>query len=242
MDKLLLDKALEVFSQNIRRKQHLPQPIAIDVETGFHMIRRIGKMFCANFVIDSGNQPAFEQFVWYFTHQRDRFHGDISKGILAVGRKGTGKTLAMVIMQHFLEFFDKSGQMNGWDFKPLFRIVKCTEIKSDFSDQDNGGLKVLKPYKTRHDIWCFDDIGEEVRDQTMATHYGVQINILENILTTRAEMFKIHRTPTHGTSNYPIVSSDKKDTYFERFYGDRIADRALEMFNVIRFEGKSRRK
>jgi len=241
MNPISLDNALKIFGDNVRRKQYESVQIPIDLQTGLHMITRIGRMFKPKFVIDKENQSGYEQLFWYFTGQFDNFNGDPQKGILAIGKKGTGKTLAMVVMQHMLKFLDLSGHFNAVPFKPFYEIVKCTEIKSDFADQENGGLKTLKLYKTRHVVFCFDDIGEEIRDQPLAIHYSVQLNVLENILTTRAELFKVHHTLTHATSNYPIESSDGSKKYFEKFYGDRIADRALEMFNVITFQGESRR-
>jgi DNA replication protein DnaC len=242
MDPISLTNALNAFSKYIQRAQYKPVLVDIDIETGLTILQHIGRDFKADFVIDKENRQAYEQLFWYFTGQFDHFNGDPYKGILAIGKKGSGKTLAMYVMQHLLIFLDKSGQLNTPEFKPYFKIQKCTEIKSDFADQENGGLKVLKPYKTKHDVFCFDDIGEEIRDQALAIHYGIQLNVMENILTTRAEMFKIHHTVTHATSNYPIQSTDGVNRYWEKFYGDRIADRAREMFNVIPFMGESRRK
>ena len=160
-----------------------------------------------------------------------------------MGNKGTGKTLAMIVMQHLLEYLEKTEKYANVTFKPRFKIVKCNEIKSDFADQEFGGVKTLKQYKTRHIPYCFDDIGEEFNPkQPMAMHFGVQINVMENIFTRRVELFQVHHTLTHGTSNYPIQSPDGTRKYFEEFYGSRVADRAKEMYNVIVFKGESRRK
>ena len=243
MDGISLDEALDKFRKSIDSKQFIPTRIDIPINTGLHMIERIGQMFKPKFVIDDLNRSAFEQLFWYFTGQFENFTGDPEKGILAVGNVGAGKTLAMVVMQHFLEFLEKSGHYVGIAFKPHYHIVKCNEIKSDFADQDIGGLKTLKPYKTRHVVYCFDDLGEEYNaKQPMAIHFGVQINVMENILTSRAELFKVHHTLTHCTSNYLIQSLDGSKKYFQDFYGKRVADRAAEMFNTIVFEGGSRRK
>lgn len=242
MQAINLDDALKAFGETIKRGQYQEVRVRIDLETGLHMITKIGKMYKPKFVIDEYNREAYEQLFWYFTGQFENFHGDPDKGNLLIGQKGTGKTMAMVVMRSFIEFLDVSGQFANAPFKPTFQIVKTTEIKSNFADQENGGLKTLRQYKTRHQIYCFDDIGEEINNQPLAIHYSIQLNVIENILTTRAEHFKIHHTKTHATSNYPIASSDGSERYFQKFYGDRIEDRSKEMFNTIFFQGESRRK
>lgn len=243
MNGISLDQALSLFEKTVKSGQYQSARVNINLETGMFMVQRIGQMFAPDFQIDTHNQSCFEQLFWYFTGQHENFKGDPHKGILAVGQKGTGKTLAMVVMQHMLEFLDKSGQFQGVTFKPHYKLVKCTEIKSEFSEQETGGMRTLKQYKTRHVVFCFDDLGEEIdANNKLAQHYGNQINVMENILTTRAELFKVHRTITHGTSNYPIQKPDGSREYFSEFYGPRVADRAKEMFNTIVFKGESRRK
>lgn len=247
---LTLDQAIKAYSQQIKRKQYIPRRVELDIKTGIQIILGLGQTFCPAFEIDSNNRNQLEQMFYYFTGQFEKFDGDPHKGILAVGQKGTGKTMAFVVFQHFLEFLEKTGQLQVDTFSSRFNIVKCTEIKSDFADQETGGMNTLKKYKTRHQNICFDDIGEEVSNgdeslpekQKMATHYSVQINVLENILTARAELFKVNHTITHGTSNFPIESKSGNKKYFEEFYGDRVADRSKEMFNIIMFNGSSRRK
>ena len=107
MDGISLDEALDKFRKSIDSKQFIPTRIDIPINTGLHMIERIGQMFKPKFVIDDLNRSAFEQLFWYFTGQFENFTGDPEKGILAVGNVGAGKTLAMVVMQHFLEFLEK---------------------------------------------------------------------------------------------------------------------------------------
>lgn len=241
---IILEDAYEKFSKQLRDNMYIPSRVDMDLVTGMEIIKLIGCTLKKEFVIDKNNQEAFEQLFWYFTGQFEHFNGNPDKGICAIGKKGSGKTLAMEIMRLFLHFLADNGVLKPGTFKPFFRIVKTTEIKSNFSDQENGGMKTLKPYKTRHDVYCFDDILEEVRtkDNTLAVHFAVKLNVIENIFTQRVENMKVFHTLTHATSNYPIQSSDSSQKYWEMAYGDRIADRGVEMFNVIFFYGESRRK
>jgi hypothetical protein len=204
----------------------------------------IGKTLIPRFVIDSCNREAFEQLFYYFTCQWEHFKGDPDKGILLVGPVGTGKSVAFIVIQQFLRFLSLCKIIQDSDQSAKFTIVKCTDIKSAYSDELSGGNTILKKYKAPHQVFVFDDIGEEVRehDSRLATHFGMKLNVMENILTERVVNLVMYRTMTHATSNFPIVSGDAKTRYWEQLYGTRLADRAREMFNTIYLKGNSRRR
>jgi len=237
------ESALRAFTSQVSARKFKPVVVPIELEVGMTSIEEIGRSLVPQFVIDQDNREAFEQLFYYFTGQFNTFKGDPQKGILLVGPFGTGKSVAFMVIQHFLRFLSLCGIIPKKENSPYFNIVKCTDIKSAYSDEAQGGNAVLKKYKAPHEVFVFDDIGEEVREQDsrLATHYGMKLNVMENILTERIVNLVLYRTMTHATTNFPIVSGDGKNRYWEKLYGARLADRAVEMFNTIYLKGKSRR-
>jgi len=77
---------------------------------------------------------------------------------------------------------------------------------------------------------AIDELGREPMD---AKHYGTGINVVQIILQLRYEVRR--EFITLATTNL------NPDIEFESKYGDYIADRVKEMFNVIEIKGKSRR-
>lgn len=238
------EEALKAFTNQIHRKQFLQARIPFDLEDGLLTFDHIGQAIIPEFAIDEDNRKAYEQLFYYFTGQHEFFQGDPRKGILLVGPIGTGKSFAFIVIQQFLRFLTMTGICKNKESSGAFSIVKCTDIKASYTDESNGGNLVLKRYKSSHEVFMFDDIGEEVREKEnrLATHFGMRLNVMENILTERVANFVLYRTLTHATSNFPIVSRDGKHRYWEELYGTRLADRAVEMFNTIYLTGPSRRK
>jgi DNA replication protein DnaC len=76
-----------------------------------------------------------------------------------------------------------------------------------------------------------DDVGSE---EATVNHYGTKINWLKDFL----ELFYAKR---QGFSRVLVTSNDSFDQIEEK-YGYRVRSRIREMFNVVKLEGKDRRK
>jgi DNA replication protein DnaC len=76
-----------------------------------------------------------------------------------------------------------------------------------------------------------DDVGSE---EATVNHYGTKINWLKDFL----ELFYANR---QGFSRVLVTSNDSFDQIEEK-YGYRVRSRIREMFNVVKLEGKDRRK
>jgi len=139
---------------------------------------------------------------------------DLKKGLLLKGGYGVGKTSAM------RAFREIKPQIN-FGFKSVIEIVKMF---------DEYGSDIIHKY-AKIGEFCFDDLGTE----TDGKHYGKTQNVFKDIMELRYNQFKYNGTKTHISTNLNF------DQFKER-YGDRMASRLYEMFNVIIFEGEDYRK
>lgn len=125
-----------------------------------------------------------------------------------------------------------------------YGVINCREVASEFA---KGGDEALEVYYqshkrtlyehsgmiTMHSIKavCFDDFGAEPIKQ----YFGTKIEVMEDVMLRRYDKGRPFFT-THITTN-------KTTTEIRERYGDRIADRFREIFNIIEFpvNAKSRR-
>ncbi len=149
------------------------------------------------------------------------------------GNTGCGKTVLSKLFIH----------------NPFIRyvVINCRKVASIFAI---GGDEAILPYCDKRSYMgdggrpgtlvnkfdlqahCFDDLGAEPLKQ----YFGQKIEVMEEVILRRydvgAPFYK-----THVTTN--LTAKLLRDRY-----GDRFADRCIEMFNVIQFpkEAESRRK
>lgn len=170
---------------------------------------------------DEIHERKIKQLCCYFANDK-RFNGDLSKGILIVGKKGTGKT-------ELMRFFAANQNHS-------FRL----EIMLDLSfDYKMSGEKGLECYNTNFRItpnifgktdcgYCFDDLGTE---EIPSRHFAESKNIFSEIIQLRYHN-QLPFNSTHAISNKPLSE-------FSELYGSRCSDRMKEMFNVITFDHES---
>lgn len=161
-----------------------------------------------------------KQLCCYFANDK-RFNGDLSKGLLMMGKIGNGKTTIMKMFQ---------ANMNH-----SFRVVSLLDVTFDYKMNGEEGVRGYNANYTRSANlygstnygYCFDDLGTE---EIPARHYGESKNIFAEILQMRYNNRDL--TPfssTHATTN-------KNETDLLNLYGSRTYDRMKEMFNIIVFE------
>jgi hypothetical protein len=173
------------------------------------------------------------------------------KGILIVGDFGNGKSTIMQTFEHLIEHnhkiaFDKKWH-NYQDWKDLrFKVKACRSVASEYEylKKDDSKKDFLDKYSTFN--YCFDDITKE----QIASNYGLK-NVIQIILENRyddifiriKEDKRINRT--HGTLNYNKDYPGNLKIAIQSLglkYEPHMYDRALELFNIIEFKGKSFRK
>lgn len=165
--------------------------------------------------IHAGNKEAIEQAArWVFASPH--FSGDLNKGLLLMGPKGSGKSHLMRCIAHLLTPVGKG-----------FMVKKCADIVAEFCDtntskvagdsQQAGGYHVIDKYATMERI-CFDDLCEE----PMGKWYGEEVNVMQQILGKRADLMATRRLLTMFTTNH---GPEKQEAQ----YGGRVRDRLSMM-------------
>jgi len=218
-----------------RRKSRFATPI-IDKKIAWNVLLKIAKAHIHNFTIDNNNKEAYQQMFAYFTRWEAQFKGELKKGLFLLGYYGSGKSYAFEIFADFLDYFT----LNKGPYHMGYNIIDVNSIIAEYKDQNGGGENSIKKYKSTA-AWVFDDLGKDIKDGNYASHYANKINVMEQILSVRYKRFQNNNILTHCTTNFPMKSKNGKE-FFKDAYGDYIADRFNEMFNVIVFKGKSRRK
>lgn len=153
---------------------------------------------------------------------------DPSKGILLWGDLGVGKSVLLRGLQKY------EGKINrmcfGCNNKKLgFKFTSAAEISLLYAEKGMDGILKF----TDRELMCDLAIDEVGREPTDSKHFGTSINVIQTIVQLRYEVRR--EFITHMTTNL------NPDTEFSAIYGDYIADRVKEMFNVIKIEGETRR-
>jgi DNA replication protein DnaC len=185
-------------------------------------ILNIAKSIEPDFLINENNKNLLKQLLLYFTGSDD-FEGSLKKGIMLIGGVGTGKSLLFRI---FKEYTSQIIRINSFQYHTGQEIVDNVNVK---------GVEYMDLFNHNFDnpIVCYiDDIASR---NEIIKYYGTEVNVMEQLLSIRYNVYSKYRKLTHVTSNkYP---SD-----FKELYDDRIVDRMKEMFNIIELTGESFRK
>lgn len=169
----------------------------------------------SDFIVDRDNVSGLKQLYGYLTGNKEYFKGNPFKGIILIGKIGVGKTL---MMSTYIEILEKT----------IFKNIKIQklhskQIASKLINKDFGSIARLEKAPL-----FIDDIGKESRE---VNDFGTIISPITDLFSIRYD----NNAKTFATANY------SKDT-FKKFYGSTIADRFIEMFNVIRIDGDESRR
>jgi len=176
------------------------------------------------FTIDNNNKNFLNQLCRYFTQDEafETIHnGDLNKGLFIYGNSGTGKTSSLTIINQISK---KYTLKNLW-----FPIIETSEVVMKFNTEKNKDY-VIKYYSNGN--YMLDDLGSEPFASNIFI-YGKE-DIFIRILEARYIQFITKGTKTYITSNLTLQEIKKR-------YGLRIEDRFIEMFNILKLDGESRR-
>lgn len=146
----------------------------------------------------------------------------LRKGLCLFGPVGCRKTTIM-------RFF----QLNQ---VASYRVVGVRDIVEEYMDKDNS-VKTIKKYTGYSELgaeshslfnqrfggWCFDDLGTE----DIKINYGNVANVMQHILLNRYDS----QQPLYNTHITTNAGADQ----IKDLYGERLASRMREMFNIIEF-------
>lgn len=178
------------------------------------------------FVVDDNNKNLLSALYSYVWGKQQLL--DSSKGLLLWGPIGVGKSVLLKGLQRYY------GKINryclGSNSKYTgFKMVSAAEIALLYAEKGMSGIAQY----TDRECMCNLAIDELGREPVDAKHFGTGINVIQTILQLRYEVR--NEFFTLATTNL-----DPNIDFVDR-YGDYIADRVKEMFNVIEIKGTSRR-
>lgn len=209
--------------------RQITKPKPYEVNSELETIQFIGDLFADHFVIDADNSAQIIMLINYFNGHND--YCDPSKGIMLRGNTGTGKTLLMRIFQKYASVVCKKG----------FKIVQTREVLTKYMTAGMAGIgeyfynnepTVTGGTENKAVRICIDDIGSE---QFSANFFGNQVNLIQEVIYGRYDIFSYKGIQTHITTN---LTPSK----IEEAYGERVRSRLTEMMNDIVITGNDRRK
>ena len=183
--------------------------------------KEIIQSVCPGFVIDDSNREIMNQLFFYVNEQPGAL--DTNKVILLWGNVGTGKSTIIKILGEELRYNNKG-----------YKTVNCSYLATQFAaigldalneSTYNEGLSGARPVNR-----AFDELG---RETIPAKHYGNELNVMQYIFQCRYEYRSTVRT---------FATTNINPSFLSKIYGEYIADRINEMFNIIELNGTSRRK
>jgi len=218
-----MEKIKDIFYNGMNPvNENLIRTIIIDWSEHSKGILNIARNLEPNFEVTEDNKAILKQLLLYFTGSKES-HLDLNKGLFLVGGIGTGKSLLFDV---FKIYTAEILRINSFQYHFANEIINNVNI---------NGIEKLELYNFNNGfpITCYiDDIASKTEK---IKHYGTEINVIEQLLNIRYQVFNRFRKLTH-------ISSNKYPAEMKEIYDLRIVDRFKEMFNIIEINGKSFRK
>ena len=111
-----------------------------------------------------------------------------------------------------------------------FPSISTQEVVDKFNMEKNKE-DVIRYFSKGN--FLFDDLGSEIAGNNIY-QYGKE-DVFVRILLNRYRNFEKLGTKTHITTNLGLKQIEER-------YGKQLADRFIEMFNLLKLDGPSRRK
>lgn len=220
------------FNGDDFERENIIKKVNIDWDKHAKGIYNLAKSLEPRFEIKEHTKTALRLLLQYFTGNENFIteaeklgvkNASLSKGIMLIGGVGSGKTLMFDI---FRIYTSEILHVNSFQKHISMNIVNNTNMK---------GIEYLDIFNVNdgRPITCYiDDIAGS---NEVIKHFGTEINVIEQLLLTRYNIYKRYDKLTHTSTNkYPAE--------LKEIYDGRVIDRMKEMFNFIELDAKSFRK
>jgi len=178
-----------------------------------------------DFEVDGSNKSFLQHFCKYWNREvafEVIANISLKKGLFVFGSYGTGKTTSFRIIQNLAK---------QYQVKELwFPSISTQEVVDRFNMEKNKE-DVIRYFSKG--TFLFDDLGSETAGNNIY-QYGKE-EVFVRILLNRYRNFEKLGTKTHITTNLGLKQIEER-------YGNQLADRFIEMFNLLKLDGPSRRK
>lgn len=210
--KLSIGEAIDLSTNNIPGFRTASE-IEYDLNQLAVLWERIGIRYDQDYSYKRTRDLNRQLIMWAIAHPESTL--DLNKGIMVYGDIGTGKTMSMIILSHFMNLMSMS--------KLRYKIRKADDIVDEV--MTTGKMDQIKRLAESH--LFVDEVGQE---RIEINYYGNEICVMEKLLLYAYDSYKTRRTFLHISSNYaPEVLGD--------FYGRRVSSRIQEMFNCVHVKG-----
>lgn len=197
-------------TSGVKRFQYLPYKMDVALK----VVEEIAMRFEPNFNFKDEVKEIYKTLIQY-VHGDPEFDGVIEKGIMLIGPSGTGKTLAMKVIQTYRTIDDTWYLKDGKPYRMNYDIYHVNDVVSSFIENGFDGIEIY----CKRNVACFDDIGSEIE---RVKHYGNELDVMGHIIAERYARGLM----TFGTSNFPVKTLEEK-------YDDRTISRMYALFNFV---------
>ena len=192
--------------------------------------------FKFNYNFDENNKEVFRLLLYYFNGleqfetMRKNEGYSLRKGIMLMGGVGTGKTTMMKIFKKYCS--EDCLKHNHFTISNIRKVNEYFKETGNIKKYTYCYQNSIKNRDKTSRNFCFDDFGTENK---IVKHYGNDENPSSSLLLDRYLLFTDYEIKTHLTTNLSPETIKKK-------YGEEIASKMGELFNVIPLLGTDRRK
>lgn len=245
-------EALRAYAEKLRAPKETIQMVKLSPDQVANAMVGRAKMLMflkskeeEEYNVDSHNVKQLTAIKWYVMQDK-RFEsegfGSLHKGLCLQGLQGCGKTMILKVISDIGHVWErhtdqittkqellKKGWGDGIRFGMYFMndIVSCIRLEHDYRA---NGEKAIQTIRAINRPMVFDDLGFE-RSETL--NYGNRVNIMEQMIQHRYDMFVDCGVKTHFSTN--LVNGNQ----IEEIYGPRSRSRLREMCNFIVFDTDS---
>lgn len=196
-------------------------------DTIHHHLNSITQISERTFVYTDNNKPIIRALMYYFTADSEFIDYSIKrpeifinktslkKGLLLIGGYGVGKSTIINAFQR-VKFPDRK-----------FKCKTCPSLAENWDYSDRQYFI---------DNWFFDEFGHEAESKYAKKD---ALPVMAKILEQRYNLRHFHQNSSTG---FTILSTNLSMDEITEKYGNRLADRIHDMFNIILVHGESFRK